>query len=127
MTPDHRRFKTWSATMAILALLIARSPGHVGASVAASGAHSSAGAAQPTIYMVGSVTNNTFWAAVKAGFEQGGKDFNLHAIYEAPGVHSSAGSIPLITAATAAHPDGIAINYTDKSIQAPTLNALSSG
>jgi simple sugar transport system substrate-binding protein len=77
--------------------------------------------------MVGSVTNNTFWAAVKRGFEQGGKDFGLHAIYTAPGVHSSSGSIPLINSAIAAHPAGIAINYSDKSLQKPTLDALGAG
>jgi simple sugar transport system substrate-binding protein len=77
--------------------------------------------------MIGSVTNNTFWAAVKNGFEQGGKDFGLHAIYSAPGVHSSAGSIPLINSAIAAKPAGISINYTDKSIEKPTLAALDAG
>jgi simple sugar transport system substrate-binding protein len=86
-----------------------------------------AGAANPTVYMIGSVTNNTFWAAVKRGFEDGGKAFAVHAIYNAPGVHSSAGSIPLIQAAIAAKPAGIAINYTDKSIQKVTLQALNAG
>jgi simple sugar transport system substrate-binding protein len=84
-------------------------------------------ASQPTVYMIGSVTNNTFWAAVKNGFEQGGKDFGLHAIYEAPGVHSSSTSIPLIMSAIAAKPAGISINYGDKSLQKPTLAALSAG
>jgi simple sugar transport system substrate-binding protein len=84
-------------------------------------------AARPTVYMVGSVANNTFWAAVKRGFEQGGKDFGLHAVYSAPGVHSSAGSIPLIQSAIAAKPAGIAINYTDKSILKSTVGALSAG
>ena len=82
---------------------------------------------EPTVYMVGSVTNNTFWAAVQNGFLAGGKTFGLHAIYEAPGVHSSASAIPLIEAALAAKPAGIAINYTDKSIQAVTLQALHQG
>jgi simple sugar transport system substrate-binding protein len=77
--------------------------------------------------MVGSVTNNTFWAAVKRGFEDGGRDFGLRAIYTAPDVHSSAGSIPLINSAIGARPAGIAVNYTDKSIQKPTLSALNAG
>ena len=96
---------------------------------ASGGTHTSkaAAASAPTVYMVGSVTNNTFWAAVKRGFEDGGKDFGLHAIYTAPGVHSSAGSIPLINAAIAAKPAGISINYTDKSLQKPTLDALAAG
>ena len=84
-------------------------------------------ASQPTVYMVGSVANNTFWAAVKRGFEQGGKDFGLRAIYSAPDVHSSAGSIPLIQAAIAAKPAGMAINYTDKSLYKTTLAALKTG
>jgi simple sugar transport system substrate-binding protein len=86
-----------------------------------------ADAGRPTVYMVGSVTNNTFWAAVKRGFEDGGRAFGLRAIYNAPDVHSSAGSIPLIDAAIGAHPAGIAINYTDKSIAAPTISALNAG
>jgi simple sugar transport system substrate-binding protein len=97
---------------------------------AAASSHTSGGnaaAANPTVYMIGSVTNNTFWAAVKKGFEQGGKDFGLHTIYSAPGVHSSAGSIPLINSAIAAKPAGISINYTDKSIEKPTLAALDAG
>jgi ABC-type sugar transport system substrate-binding protein len=81
----------------------------------------------PSVYMIGSVTNNTFWAAVKRGFEQGGRDFGLRAIYNAPGVHSSAGSIPLIRSAIGARPAGMAINYTDKSIAKPTLDALAAG
>jgi len=84
-------------------------------------------AADPTVYMVGSVTNNTFWAAVQKGFLAGGAAFGLHTIYEAPGVHSSASAIPLIQAALAAKPAGIAINYTDKSLQNITLQALSQG
>jgi ABC-type sugar transport system substrate-binding protein len=86
-----------------------------------------ANAGRPTVYMVGSVTNNTFWAAVKRGFEDGGRAFGLRAIYNAPDVHSSAGSIPLIDAAIGAHPAGIAVNYTDKSIAKPTLSALNAG
>jgi simple sugar transport system substrate-binding protein len=84
-------------------------------------------ASEPTVYMVGSVTNNTFWAAVKRGFEQGGKDFGLHAVYSAPGVHSSTNAIPLIQAAIAAKPAGMAINYTDKSIYKSTIAALGAG
>jgi simple sugar transport system substrate-binding protein len=81
----------------------------------------------PTVYMIGSVTNNTFWSAVQRGFIQGGKDFGLHAVYSAPGVHSSASSIPLIASAIAAKPAGISINYTDKSLLKSTLQALNAG
>jgi ABC-type sugar transport system substrate-binding protein len=83
--------------------------------------------AEPTVYMIGSVTNNTFWAAVQRGFLAGGKAFGVHAIYEAPGIHASSSSIPLIQSALAAHPAGMAINYSDASIRAPTLAALDQG
>src|SRR5215471_3451088 len=109
----------------VLAVLVAVITGGVVGSSSASGRN--AAASTPTVYMIGSVTNNTFWAAVKNGWVQGGKDFGLRAIYEAPGVHSSAGSIPLINSAIAAKPAGMAINYTDKSIEKPTLNALDAG
>jgi simple sugar transport system substrate-binding protein len=93
----------------------------------ASAAQAKPAAGKPTVYMIGSVTNNTFWAAVKRGFEQGGKDFGLRAIYSAPGVHSSSTSIPLINSALAAKPAGIAINYSDKSLEKPVLQALGQG
>lgn len=94
-------------------------------STGSSGASSSGG--RPTIYMIGSVANNTFWAAVKRGFEDGGRDLGLHAVYSAPDVHSSSEAIPLVKSAIASHPAGIAINYTDKSLQKPVLDALGSG
>ena len=56
-------------------------------------------AGEPTVYMVGSVTNNTFWASVQKGFLAGGKAFGVHAVYEAPNAHSSSSAIPLIQAA----------------------------
>lgn len=121
--------KSRRLTLAVALTIAACAAAVLAATSASSGkaASSKASATQPTVYMVGSVTNNTFWAAVKRGFEQGGKDFGLHAIYEAPGVHSSASSIPLIDAAIAAKPAGMAINYTDKSIEKPTLAALAAG
>ena len=122
---SKRPFVLATATLT-LAGLFAAPAGTAFASPRAQSRIASAGS-QPLVYMVGSVTNNTFWAAVQNGFLAGGKAFGLHAIYEAPGVHSSASAIPLIDAALAAKPAGIAINYTDKSIQAVTLQALHQG
>jgi ABC-type sugar transport system substrate-binding protein len=108
--------------LAVLAVAI------TGGALASSGASGKSSASStPTVYMIGSVTNNTFWAAVKKGWEEGGKAYGLKAIYEAPDVHSSAGSIPLITSAIAAKPAGMSINYTDKSIEKPTIAALNAG
>jgi simple sugar transport system substrate-binding protein len=109
-------------TLAVTASAVAAAAGLMTSSSRASTANTSA--SNPTVYMIGSVANNTFWAAVKRGFEDGGRTFGLRAKYNAPGVHSSAGSIPLIQAAIGAKPAGIAINYTDKSIQKVTLQAL---
>src|SRR3989442_7206318 len=117
--------RTTRLVIALIVLVAVITAGVLGVASDAKTTKSAAG--QPTVYMIGSVTNNTFWAAVKRGFEQGGKDFGLHAVYSAPGVHSSAGSIPLIQSAIAAKPAGIAINYTDKSIFKPTITALNAG
>jgi simple sugar transport system substrate-binding protein len=119
---------TRRSTRLVIALIVLAAVITTGVLAVAGDAKTTKSAAgQPTVYMIGSVTNNTFWAAVKRGFEQGGKDFGLHAVYSAPGVHSSAGSIPLIQSAIAAKPAGIAINYTDKSIFKPTIAALNAG
>lgn len=83
--------------------------------------------ASNTIYMVGSVTNNTFWSAVKNGFMAGAKEFGVKGVYVAPDQHAQTSQIPLIRAAIASKPGGIAINYQDRSFEKPTLTALSKG
>jgi simple sugar transport system substrate-binding protein len=82
---------------------------------------------EPTVYMIGQVTNSTFWAAVQKGFLAGAAAFHLHGIYEAPQDATPAQYDPLVDAALARHPAGIAINYTSKGIQPPTLAALKDG
>jgi simple sugar transport system substrate-binding protein len=125
-----KTYEGWAKRTRVLLALLAFA-GALGAWLAsehaASAAPAKSVASKPTVYMVGSVTNNTFWAAVKRGFEQGGKDLGLRAIYSAPGVHSSATSIPLIKSALAAKPAGIAINYSDKSLEKSVLSALGQG
>jgi ABC-type sugar transport system substrate-binding protein len=120
-------FRTFRSRALVLGLVVALVAGVAvaGTVTRSEAAHQKTTAAtRPTIYMVGSVANNTFWAAVKRGFEDGARQFGMRGIYNAPGQHSSAGSIPIIRAAIAAKPAGIAINYTDKSIEKPTLEAL---
>jgi simple sugar transport system substrate-binding protein len=125
-----KTYEGWARRTRVLLALLAFA-GALGAWLAsehaASAAPAKSVASKPTVYMIGSVTNNTFWAAVKRGFEQGGKDLGLRAIYSAPGVHSSATSIPLIKSALAAKPAGIAINYSDKSLEKSVLSALGQG
>src|SRR3989440_2405922 len=125
-----KRVRSRRGRLIVLALVVAALAASAALAIVTSSGKAqprSATAGAPTVYMIGSVTNNTFWAAVKRGFEDGGRAFGVHAVYNAPGVHSSAGSIPLIQAAIGAKPAGIAINYTDRSIEKPTLSALASG
>jgi simple sugar transport system substrate-binding protein len=91
------------------------------------GSDQAASGDKPKIYMIGSVANNTFWAAVKRGFEDGGREFGMDAVYSAPDEHSASKTIPLIRSAIAADPAGIAINYQDKSLREPVLAALDAG
>jgi simple sugar transport system substrate-binding protein len=79
---------------------------------------------KPTVYMVGSVANSTFWQAIENGFVQGGQDFCVHAIYSAPNAHTSTDEIGLLQAALATHPSGIAVNYVDHTIYNITLKIL---
>src|ERR1700688_3739354 len=82
---------------------------------------------QQTVYMIGSVTNSTFWQAIKNGFEQGAKDFCIHGIYSAPNAHTNTDELALISAALAAHPAGMAINYVDHTVYNSTIQALDQG
>jgi len=82
---------------------------------------------QPTIYMIGSTTNSTFWQALESGFVQGASDFCVKGIYSAPTAHTNTDEIALISAALAAKPGGMAINYVDHSIYNSTVQALGEG
>lgn len=78
---------------------------------------------EPTVYMIGSVANSTFWQSLENGFLQGGKDFCLHAVYSAPDAHTDTDEIGLISSALAAKPAGIAINYVDHTIYNSVIDA----
>jgi ABC-type sugar transport system substrate-binding protein len=93
----------------------------------ASVAHRTAHAAGPTIYVIGYETQNPFWQAEKRGAEAAGRALNSHVIYEAPAVASTAGMESLARAALAAHPQGIAFDYTDRGMERVTLAALNQG
>lgn len=79
------------------------------------------------IYVIGYQENNPFWVTEGKGAGQAGKDFGVTVRYEAPPTSSDAGMISLIDAAMATHPYGIAIDYTDKTMQAPVLAAENAG
>lgn len=79
------------------------------------------------IYVIGYQLNNAFWVTEGKGAQAAGKAFGVTVRYEAPETSSDAGMISLIDAALATHPYGIAIDYTDKTMQAPVLQALAQG
>lgn len=125
--PVESRRRLGAVTGLVVAVVALVAAGCGGSSSEPAATQTQDDASAQTVYMIGSVTDSTFWAAVKRGFEDGGRDLGLEAVYSAPEQHSSAGSIPLIQAAIAAEPAGIAINYTDRSLEQPTLDTLRAG
>ena len=78
----------------------------------------------PVFYVVGYVANNPFWNAEGKGAVAAGKLFHVTVRYEAPATATDAGMISIIDAALGTHPAGIAVDYTDKSMEAVVLKAL---
>ncbi|MBN8999995.1 MAG: substrate-binding domain-containing protein [Rhizobiales bacterium] len=84
---------------------------------------------KPTIYVIAPDSRDPFWITQKNGAEQAGKDFGVNVVVAAPESQSGgdAGMIPLIQAAIAAKPAGIAIDFTSKTMEAATTAALDAG
>jgi simple sugar transport system substrate-binding protein len=82
-------------------------------------------AAGLTFYVIGPSLTDPFWTTEENGAKQAGKDFGVNVVYEAPAVDTGdVGMIPLIQAAIAAKPAGIAIDYTSKAMEGVTTAAL---
>lgn len=79
------------------------------------------------IYVIGYQQNNAFWVTEGKGAQDAGKQFGVTVRYEAPSTSSDAGMIALIDAAIATRPYGIAIDYTDKTMEAPVMRAMNAG
>ncbi len=91
-------------------------------------ANSSPGTAkQYTVVMVGFTQQQAFWHSVQNGAEQAGKDFGVTVKYSAPNVGSDAAMISLLEPAIATKPDGIAIEFAGKDMEAITKTALNAG
>jgi simple sugar transport system substrate-binding protein len=83
---------------------------------------------KPTIYVIGPSLTDPFWVTEQNGANKAGKDFGVNVVFQAPAQDTGdAGMVPLLQAAIAAKPAGIAIDYTSKTMEAVTTAALDSG
>jgi simple sugar transport system substrate-binding protein len=83
---------------------------------------------QPTIYVIAPSLTDPFWITQQNGANQAAEDFGVTVNFQAPQADTGdAGMVPLVQAAVAAAPAGIAIDYTSKTMEAPTVAALDAG
>lgn len=104
----------WVLLLAIVAIVINTVP---------------AGSAEkPTFYVIAPSLTDPFWVTEQNGAKQAGQDFGVNVVFEAPAQDTGdAGMVPLLQAAIAAKPAGIAIDYTSKTLEAVTTAALDAG
>ena len=82
----------------------------------------------PTIYVIAPSLTDPFWITQQNGAKQAGEDFGVNVNFQAPAQDTGdAGMVPLVQAAIAANPAGIAIDYTSKTMEAVTTAALDAG
>jgi len=83
---------------------------------------------KPTIYVIAPSLTDPFWITQQNGANQAGEDFGVNVVFQAPAQDTGdAGMVPLVQAAIAAQPAGIAIDYTSKTMEAVTVAALDAG
>jgi len=83
---------------------------------------------KPTFYVIAPSLTDPFWITEQNGAKQAGKDFGVNVVFEATAQDTGdAGMVPLIQAAIAAKPAGIAVDFVSKTIEAPTSAALDAG
>ncbi len=88
----------------------------------------SAALAADTFYVIAPSLTDPFWITEQNGANQAGKDFGVNVVFQAPAQDTGdAGMVPLLQAAIAAKPAGIAIDYTSKTMEAVTSAALDAG
>jgi simple sugar transport system substrate-binding protein len=87
-----------------------------------------AAADKPTVYVIAPSLTDPFWITEQNGAKQAGQDFGVDVVFQAPAQDTGdAGMVPLVQAAIAAKPAGIAIDYTSKTMEAVTVAALDAG
>ena len=83
---------------------------------------------KPTVYVIAPSLTDPFWITQQNGAKQAGEDFGVNVVFQAPAQDTGdAGMVPLVQAAIAANPAGIAIDYTSKTMEAATVAALDAG
>src|SRR6267142_1311026 len=83
---------------------------------------------KPTIYVIAPSLTDPFWITEQNGANQAGQDFGVTVVFQAPAQDTGdAGMVPLVQAAIAAKPAGIAIDFTSKTMEAATVAALDAG
>ncbi len=96
--------------------------------LAAVGGNAARAADKPTVYVIAPSLTDPFWVTEQNGAKQAGQDFGVNVAFEATAQDTGdAGMVPLIQAAIAAKPAGIAIDYTSKTMEAVTTAALDAG
>ena len=83
---------------------------------------------KPTIYVIAPSLSDPFWITQQNGANQAAKDFGVNVVFQAPPQDTGdAGMVPLVQAAIAAKPAGIAVDYTSKTMEPVTKAALDAG
>jgi simple sugar transport system substrate-binding protein len=83
---------------------------------------------RPTVYLIAPSLTDPFWITEQNGAKQAGSDFGVNVVFQATAQDTGdAGMIPLVQAAIAAKPAGIAIDYVSKTMEAATTAALDAG
>jgi len=83
---------------------------------------------KPTIYVIAPSLSDPFWITQQNGANQAAKDFGVNVVFQAPPQDTGdAGMVPLLQAAIAAKPAGIAVDYTSKTMEPVTKAALDAG
>jgi simple sugar transport system substrate-binding protein len=83
---------------------------------------------KPTFYVIAPSLTDPFWITQQNGATQAGDDFDVNVVFQAPAQDTGdAGMVPLVQAAIAAQPAGIAIDYTSKTMEGVTAAALDAG
>jgi len=111
--------------MGIVAVCLTLAAGNTGTTRSANTSPGSA--KQFTVVMIGFTQQEAFWHSVQKGAEQAGNDFGVTVKYSAPTVGSDAAMIALLDSAIATKPDGIALEYRGKDMEAITKTALGAG